>query len=213
MNISKKLLFWSGVVLFAAACAYFYSARERGNVTDLANYPPQSPTVVAFGDSLTFGFGSTKGNDFVTLLSSRMGIPIANRGVPGDTTVAALGRIDSILALNPGVTIVYLGGNDFLRRVPIDETFGALETIVMKLQEQGSVVVLVGIRGGLINDQYARRFEDLSKKYKALYVPDLMFSIIGQKDQMHDSIHPNDAGYARIAESIYERMKFLFPKD
>src|SRR5206468_2546588 len=85
--------------------------------------PTAGQTIVAFGDSLVEGHGATPGHDFVSVLSRRLGVPIINAGRSGDTAEAALSRLEqAVLARNPRVVIVLLGGNDFLRRVPREET-------------------------------------------------------------------------------------------
>ena len=106
--------------------------------------PTTGESIVAFGDSLVAGQGAGPGQDFVSVLSTRLGIPVINAGRNGDTTSAALARLDrDVLAWNPRIVIVLLGGNDFLRRVPGEETFGNLGTIVADIRRHGSAVVLV----------------------------------------------------------------------
>jgi acyl-CoA thioesterase-1 len=158
--------------------------------------------VVAFGDSLVYGTGSS-GGGFVRLLEQRLGRPIENLGVPGDTTAAGLARLDEVLALHPSVVILLLGGNDYLRQVPQDETFANLATIIQRLQVEGAAVLLAGVRGGLIRDNFAARFEELSEQYGTGYVHDVLDDTLGVKAYMTDQVHPNDAGYRVIADRVY----------
>jgi lysophospholipase L1-like esterase len=171
--------------------------------------PPRaaSPTsgegIVAFGDSLVAGRGATSGNDFVSLLSRRTGLAIVNAGRSGDTTRSALERLDrDVLARNPRVVIVLLGGNDYLRRVPPDETFRNLETIVTRIRREGAAVVLVGVNVGLFTDQYGHRYDTLARRTSAGLVPDVLDGILGHADRSADAIHPNDRGYEMIADRI-----------
>jgi hypothetical protein len=86
---------------------------------------PSSITVIAFGDSITFGVGTTGSNNYVSRLSARTGVPIENAGRPGDTTADALGRLDgSVLSRDPDIVIAFLGGNDILQGVPVSERIG-----------------------------------------------------------------------------------------
>ena len=76
-------------------------------------------TVLAFGDSVTYGVGAKSGEDFPTLLAAETGWNVINAGVSGDTARDARHRIDALLAqYQPQLVIVELGGNDFLRRRP-----------------------------------------------------------------------------------------------
>lgn len=164
-------------------------------------------TIVAFGDSLTAGYGSTKDNDYVTVLSKTIAHPIVNLGIPGDTTENALLRVNQVIDRKPELVIVFLGGNDLLRRVPVDTTFNNLDKILQAITDSGAKIVLVGVPGSVIGDKYEKRFEALAKKYNAIYVPQFMSRLIARREYMHDAIHPNDEGYKIVAEKIYEKIK------
>ncbi len=168
---------------------------------------PSRPTagehIIAFGDSLVEGVGSSVGRDFVSLLSRRLGVRIINAGRRGDTTASALARLDeAVLARSPRVVIVLLGGNDVLRRVPKETTFENLESIVRRIRGQGAAVVLVGVRVGLFTDNYGVEYERLARRTSAAVVPDILDGILGHVDRMSDSVHPNDQGYELIADRL-----------
>jgi lysophospholipase L1-like esterase len=170
--------------------------------------PTSGRTIVAFGDSLVEGRGATPGKDFVSLLSRRLGMPIINAGRSGDTTAAALARLDrDVLARDPKVVIVLLGGNDFLRRVPVESTFTNLQQIVDRIRRRGAAVVLVGVSVGLLSDPYAAEYTTVARRHAAGLVPDILDGIIGNRELMADSIHPNDRGYAIIAERLERAVR------
>ncbi len=171
------------------------------------NYPPHPGPIVAFGDSLVAGLGATEGHDFVSMLSARINEPIQNFGVPNDTTAMGLSRLDEVVAVHPRIAIVLLGGNDYLRRVPKDETFKNVRTIIEGLQSDGTLVVLLGIRGGLLVDNFASDFKKLASDTKSVYVSDVLHNLLGNKQYMFDEVHPNDQGYAIIAERVYNAMR------
>lgn len=193
------------IVLIILISIYFLIFRKGG--VDIKNYPSGGSTIVAFGDSLTQGVGASKGSDLPSLLSVRIGEPIINMGISGNTSADGLARVEEVIAQDPKIVIVLFGGNDFLRKVPIDETFSNIENIVSRVQDSGAVVVLVGIRGGALSDPYQERFEDIAKRRGALYVPDIMSSIIINRNLMSDAIHPNNTGYQKIADKIYPVLK------
>lgn len=149
------------------------------------------------------GVGATTGNDLVSQLSKIIDTPILNKGVGGDTTESALRRLDrDILQHDPRIVIVLLGGNDFIRRIPKEETFQNLVTVIESIEDAGAVVVLLGVRGGVLGDGYKREFEKLARQYDLYYVPNVLSGIIGNSKLLSDTIHPNDAGYRVIAERV-----------
>ena len=195
----KLILVLVVLVVILGSAFLFFGARDT-----VVNYPPRNDTVVAFGDSLVFGYGATSGNDFVSVLSRKLGRPILNFGVSGDTTAAGVARMDTVTKLNPGTVLLLLGGNDTLRRIPIATTEANLRTLITEFQKHGAMVVFIGVRGGVFGgserkDMYERVAEELG----ALYVPDILDGIFLKPELMFDGIHPNDAGYTMIAERLF----------
>src|SRR5438477_6779790 len=96
---------------------------------NVRNLDSRGANIVAFGDSLTAGYGAGAGEDYPSRLSALIGTPVVNAGVSGDTTEGALARVDAdVLARSPRMVIVGLGGNDFLQSVPIGVTETNLRT-------------------------------------------------------------------------------------
>lgn len=175
-----------------------------------ASRPTVSGPVIAFGDSLVEGRGATADHDLVSLLSQRLGVSIVNAGRSGDTTGAALARLErDVLSRNPGIVIVLLGGNDFLRHVPTEDVFANLTTIVGRIRECGAAVVLVGVDVGLFSDPYRDEYEKLARRLEAGLVPDVLDGIIGHANLMSDAIHPNDRGYAIMADRLEPVLRDL----
>lgn len=201
--MTRKLALFA-LIPAAAATLWFAARGEEARVT---NYPPQGKGIVAFGDSLVEGVGAPDGEDFVSALSAKLGAPIANLGRSGDTTEDGLKRIDEAAGRKPGVVILLLGGNDFLRKVPKERTFANLAAIIDRLHASGAVVVLLGVRGGIFKDEYESRFEALAERYGTAYVPDVLDGIITDRSLMSDAIHPNAEGYRRIAEKVLPALE------
>ncbi len=173
------------------------------------NVPSNGTTIVAFGDSLVAGVGAREGNNFVDLLSQQIQEPIINLGVSGNTTRDGLIRLDTVLAQDPKIVLLLLGGNDYLQKIPEAETFANLETVIETIHESGSAVLLLGIRGGILRDNFKSRFEDLAKKHNTAYVSNVLDGLFGNQTLMSDTIHPNDSGYQIIADRIYPVLNNL----
>ena len=185
-----------GVLALAGGCK-----RTRA----ITNAYPSGANVIAFGDSLTEGYRVDPGQGWPEQLSVILGRPILNRGVSGNTTGDALARLErDVLAEDPRVVLVCLGGNDMLRRMPADQQFENLRTIVRRIQGKGALVVLIGTEGfKILSDvDYGARYESLARETGAVYVPDIMKGVLGDPASMVDQIHPNGRGYKTIARRI-----------
>lgn len=170
----------------------------------ITNYPSSGKDIVAFGDSLIVGVGASEPSQgFVSKLSKEVGRPILNLGVSGNTTRDGLERISQLDKYNPKVVLLLLGGNDYLKKVPEEETFSNLEKIIQNIHSRGAVVVLLGVRGGLLSDRFESRFEDLQEKYNTAYVPNVLDGLITNQRYMADAVHPNDWGHQVIADKVY----------
>lgn len=192
------------VAVVVVVAGYFLFFHREAPIT---NYPSAGTDIIAFGDSLVYGEGATDGHDFVSLISQKIGHPIINLGHSGDTTADGLARIDEIDTYNPKVVILLLGGNDYLRRVPQKETFENLGKIIEYINGRGAIVLLLGVRGGLLRDHFDDGFEKLVRTYHTAYVSNVLEGLLGDGNYMSDQIHPNDAGYAHIAERVSPELK------
>ena len=179
----------------------------------IRNLRSAGQTIVCFGDSLTEGVGAGQGEDYPSVLSRLIAAPVVNAGHRGDTTADALNRLArDVLEKNPRLVILLLGGNDFLRQVPVGDTRKNLETIVQRIQEHGAMVVITGMKLGLFTDEYGAMMENIAEKFGALLVPQVTKGILTDSKLKSDPIHPNGAGYRLIAERVAEKVKPLLAR-
>ena len=132
-----------------------------------------------------------------------------NAGRRGDTTAQALERLSDVLNKNPRLVIVFLGGNDFLRQMPRADSKKNLTEIVRRLQIQGAMVAIAGMRLGLFTDEFGPIYEETAKQFGALYIAQVTKGILTDSGLKSDPIHPNGAGYRLIAERVAEKIKPL----
>lgn len=196
---AHRFVLVSAVVLVMGAIVWHAFFRHQ----PIANVPPRNSVIVAFGDSLTAGTGATPGKDYPSQLAQLLKHPVVNRGIPGDTTSDARARLErDVLTLQPGIVIVILGGNDYLRHVDSQIVERNLSEIIERLQNDGAVVVLGEIRGVLPTGDYGNLYRRLAKRYRTGFVPDLLNDILTRPSRKSDPIHPNDEGYRVIAERV-----------
>ncbi len=182
------------------------------------------PIIVAFGDSLSAGYGLEAGlsyPDFLQKLLDAKGhsYHVVNQGISGDTTTGGLSRIEQCIALKPRIVLLELGGNDGLRGVPIASTRKNLNDMIVRLKAAGSTVVLIGITlPRNYGDEYIRGFEsnyaDLAREHGLTRVPFLFEGIWtpeGGKPGMiqEDGIHPTAKATPVMAETVYRSIQKL----
>jgi lysophospholipase L1-like esterase len=159
--------------------------------------------VVAFGDSLTRGYGTPPGKNFVTFLSEYTSIPIINSGKTGDTTSDALVRLkEDVLDHHPDVVLVLLGGNDFFEGYSEEVVRANLKTILKRIKQDGAKIILIGGSKQIVPN-YESTFERLVYDEEVDgYVPNILGGILFRKDLLFDTIHPNERGHEIIAGRI-----------
>lgn len=204
-NFLNKNILIIGLVLVLLIFGIFYFIAGNDSYT---NYPSKGTDIIAFGDSLIQGVGaSSNTKSLVGVLSKKIGKPIINLGVSGNTTADGLNRINELDRYKPKVVILLLGGNDYLRKVPKETTFKNLGKIIEDIQSRGAVVLLLGVRGGLLKDNFEEDFEIISSKYNTAFVSNVLSGLILDRKYMSDEIHPNDAGYEKISERVLPVLK------
>lgn len=165
-------------------------------------------TIVCLGDSLTAGVGRGEGRTYPQHLAERLGVEVINAGVPGDTTSQALRRIDGVLAHDPWLVVVALGGNDILRRVPLETTETAFDGILTRIVEAGAVPLLIEVHGPF-GHRYRKLFDRLQDRYGAPVLRDVLPEMLLDTRFKSDAIHLNAAGYERLAEAVADRIERL----
>lgn len=196
----------AAVIVLVVAWALWPSMKVR-------NLDSQGTTIIAFGDSLTAGYGAGAGEDYPARLSTLAGTTVVNAGVSGDTTESALARLEAdVLAHNPRIVIVGLGGNDFLRHVDIKTTEANLSSIVKRIQGAGAMVVLLGFRFPSFGASYENMYARVAEEEECFLIPDLMDGILSDSSLRSDAIHPNARGYQLMAERVAGPFRKLMKK-
>jgi acyl-CoA thioesterase-1 len=211
--------------IFLAVCWLACNGREVPPPRSAVAPEPADdrPLVVAFGDSLTAGFGVDPGQsypDYLQVLLDEAGYRyrVVNAGISGDTTSGGLARAGAIAAMQPALVILELGGNDGLRGLPIESTRANLERIIETLQPSGATVVLAGMTlPPNYGPDYIARFEaiypELAAKHKLPLIPFLLEGVAGGSEFMqNDGIHPTSEGNRRVARQVFETLAPLLAR-
>jgi acyl-CoA thioesterase-1 len=175
-------------------------------------------SIVAFGDSLTQGYGLIEEEGFVPQLRAWLdaqgqAVRVVNAGVSGDTTAGGLSRIEWTLTPDIHGMILALGGNDVLRGLDPAVTRANVEGILKAAQAADVPVLLVGMQApGNYGPEFKAAFEaiwpELAEAYGALYF-ESFFKGLGDGDLsaarayfQDDGIHPNAEGVGLIVDAM-----------
>ena len=177
---------------------------------------PRGSAVLALGDSLTYGYGANPTESYPARLAELTGWTVTNGGVSGDTSAQsaqALARLPELLREHtPRLVIISIGGNDFLRRQPENETRTNIRAIIQACKAAGAETLLVGVPGvgvgaalGYPGDHPL--YADLAKAENVPYYANGWSQILGEDALKSDQIHPNAAGYAEFARGLTAYLK------
>lgn len=207
--------------LFATGCgaAKHSSASSVNKPLVLPETSAVKPKIVAFGDSLTAGFGLTENESYPYLLQQKLkadgfDYEVVNAGVSGDTSQGGLERIDWVLGMdNVKILVLELGANDLLRAIPVTTMKANLDKIIYKAEGNGVKVLLCGMlapptMGSQYQHDYIEAFPDLADKYHTGFLPFLLDNVALKKElNQADGIHPNAEGEKIMTDNVYKELK------
>jgi acyl-CoA thioesterase I len=162
-----------------------------------------SDTVLAFGDSLTFGTGARASTSYPAQLASLIGRSVVSSGVPGEVSNDGLVRLPAVLEEHgPRLVILCHGGNDLLRKMDLAQTERNLRHMVAVIRATGAQVLMLGVPKPSLLLTTAAHYDRIAEQLQVPYIRDAFSDILGERALKADSVHPNAAGYRRLAEII-----------
>jgi len=181
------------------------------------------PVILAFGDSLTYGFEVKENESYPARLQKILreeGYPhkVVNAGVNGDTTTGGASRIDWLLQHNPEIVIVELGANDGLRGLPVDEMKKNLSAIIEACKKKNSKVLLAGMKippnyGQEYTDEFEQMYEALARQHDVPLLPFFLEDVAAKRElTLPDGIHPVSEGYAIVTLTVWKYLKPMLKK-
>jgi acyl-CoA thioesterase-1 len=181
------------------------------------------PVIVAFGDSLSAGYGAPQGQSYPDFLQKEIDAAgyqyrVVNQGVSGDTTSGGVSRIGEATALKPEVVILELGGNDGLRGLPLDATRENLAEMTVQCQAAGAKVLLAGMTlprnyGPDYIGGFELIYKELAREKRAALIPFLLEGVATRPTLMQrDGIHPTAEGNRIVAATVFKHLRPLLKK-
>jgi len=170
---------------------------------------PAGATVVALGDSLTYGTGADAASSYPSVLAALTAWNVVNAGVPGETAAQGCDRLPGLIAEHrPALVLVLLGGNDFLRRRPDAGIRDALAACGASARDASTTLVLMPVpRLGLSGLSDAPLYAEASRTLGVPLVDAGLSDFLGQSAMRADAIHLNAAGYRAMAERVAQGLR------
>lgn len=196
--------------LFLAAI-FLLALPVMGGLPGRASEPP---VILAFGDSLTAGFGLPEDKGFPAQLEAALkqaghaGVRVINGGVSGDTSAGGLARLDWLMGDGPNLVILELGANDGLRGLDPAATRANLDALIVRIRDSGAHVLLTGMKAPPnLGEEYGAAFEslyrELAEEHGAAFYPFFLEGVAGNPAlNQEDGIHPTAEGIAVIVKNI-----------
>jgi lysophospholipase L1-like esterase len=218
MPPSSAPLFQRRLLLAGMASALVLAAGCSKKAKPQGKTLPKEAVLLCLGDSLTYGYGATAGTGYPQQLEQLTGYVTKNAGINGDTAEGALARLPGLLQENtPGLVLISIGGNDFLRNMPLDRTRAALKSLVQTAAASAQVVlvaqpkpVFLSAAAGSLNDHEV--YAEVAKETGTPLFSDGWSYVLSRSELRSDQIHANAEGYKVFAERLaawLRDMKFL----
>ncbi len=180
---------------------------EESTDWPIKNVPTSLNKAIFFGDSLTFGKGSSEGMNYPSQLSKMTQIELVNKGRNGDTTSSALARLGDVTEVQADAVFITLVGNDIMKQHGLQTASQNLSKIFQKLSSHGFLVVYLNIDPPIVSSKWRDTLLKVAKENGVLWVDRVMDGLWLDSSKMHDQIHPNDAGYKVMADRVLKTLR------
>jgi len=157
-------------------------------------------TILAFGDSLTYGTGTSRNNTYPAVLERLINHKVINAGIPGEISKKGLTRLPGLIEKHhPDLIIICHGANDILRKLDLTKTHSNIQQMINLARQNNSGVVLIGVPEFSLFLSTAPMYQALADENQLPIASDILGHIIGNNALKSDHIHPNSKGYQLLA--------------
>lgn len=164
--------------------------------------------VLAFGDSLTQGYGVKENESYPAVLQELTGRKVINAGVSGEESTPGLKRLPGALEKHqPQLLILCHGGNDLLRKMDVNKMESNIRNMIQLARDNNIPVVMLGVpRPGLFLSSF-EVYKEIADSTGVIFIEDIIPEVLGDKSLKYDTVHPNKEGYRVMAEKIYSVLQ------
>ena len=164
--------------------------------------------VLAFGDSLTFGTGAGPGESYPEVLSGLIGRTVVNAGVPGEVSTDGLLRLPALLDREqPALLLLCHGGNDQLQRLDPARLADNLRAMIREARDRNIAVVLIAVPAPGLSLRPLPLYGEIAGEFGLPIEREIVADILADRALKSDYIHPNAAGYRRLALAVADLLR------
>lgn len=165
-------------------------------------------TVVAFGDSLTFGFGVERDESYPSVLAELLDCSVINAGISGETTSEGLRRLPVVLEKNqPDLVILCLGGNDMLQKQSKKKLKENLVEMIRLIKSANAEIIMVGVPEPGLLLRTPTLYGELADEYDLPFDAKTIGKVLSSSSLKSDLAHPNEEGYRIMAQSFFSLIR------
>lgn len=173
---------------------------------------PAGSTVIALGDSLTYGYGASTETAYPAVLADLSHWTVINAGINGDTSADVLARVGDITAQNPDLVLLGMGGNDVLQRVQPETTRANITATIDTLKSANIDVILIAEPHFSASALFGRvsdnpLYEDIADAKDVPLYSGGWSAVLSDDTLKSDRIHANAAGYRQFAEGLHDYLQ------
>lgn len=201
----------------------------NSNFNSDADQATSRPKIIAFGDSLTAGYGLAQNDSYPSLLQEKLdaagySYEVINAGVSGDTSAQGLARLAWTLgekeeSRDVRIMILELGANDILRGKPVAQMRENLARIIEEAQARDIKVLLCGMlsptnTGEAYQREIVSAYKSLADEYNVELLPFFLEGVaLNPELNLADGAHPNARGTRIIADTVYRTLTSMLEQD
>jgi len=193
------------LIILAIIGLIFFFKKETPEVIKL------NPTdkILAFGDSITYGYGESENESYPYLLSQSTNTQVINAGINGDTSQDGLQRLPALLEDNSiKLILLCFGGNDILQNLPLGELKNNLKKMIQLAKAKNVDVILISVpKVSDLGLSSMNLYSTVAKEENVELMDDLLVHILSRSSLKNDYIHPNAKGYRYMADQIFKHLK------
>jgi len=169
----------------------------------------QQDSILALGDSLTFGYNAKHNESYPSILSRLSGHKVINAGIPAESSHDGVKRLPTLLEDDSiKLMILFFGGNDIMQGLSTESLKNNLKTMIYMAKEKNIEVLLISVPNlTLFGFSPLELYNEVAKEENIPLLSGMFADIISQPSLKSDQIHPNALGYKIMAEKIYEKLR------